>query len=681
MPIHRSLTHILGFIPIAVFAALGAHIARSAKATDGADSSAVEQRLARFTQYLSADDLGGRGLGTPGLDLAAEAIAKAFQEIGLKTDIVGGTPFQPFTVTTSARPGAHNELAFVHNAAANGAAPLRLETGKDYNPLALGGSGEFDWPLAFVGYGITAEEASYDDYAGIDVAGKVAIILRHEPQQDNPHSAFNGTEHSQHATFRRKVSNAYQHGAAAVVFVTGLAEIERRLDQIDRSWLGAVEEIATLHEELPTDPRSSDEDHAEIRGKITEAANRVVEFDRRRGEERDPVLGFEGAGPGTDGRDMPIMHLRRSVVDQVLEKAGKPSLSDLERQIDEGPRPHSFLLEDWRLVGRTDVVREEASVRNVIGILEADGPLADEFVVIGAHYDHLGRGGEGSAAPGSREIHNGADDNASGTAALVEIARYLTARRDRLDRSIVFIAFSGEERGLLGSAHYVQHPVVPLEKTVAMLNMDMVGRMQDNKLIVNGTGTAEQFDSWIDKLNEQHGFDISKSAGGFGPSDHTSFYAEKIPVLHFFSGLHADYHKPSDDFQNLNIEGLARIAEFVAEVALQVASADEPPTYVAVGREEVAAGPTGTRPYFGSIPQFPDAGDGYALSGVTPESPAARAGLEAGDKIVRLGEYKIGNLEDFDGALRKYNAGDKVEVEVVRDGKSLTVEVTLDPPR
>jgi hypothetical protein len=346
-----------------------------------------------------------------------------------------------------------------------------------------------------------------------------------------------------------------------------------------------------------------------------------------------------------------------------------------------GPTPQSFLLDGQRLIGRTDIERQEATVRNVIGILEGSRPHADEAVVIGAHYDHLGSGGQGSAAPGSTEVHNGADDNASGTAALMEIARNLVAGRDQVGRTVIFIAFTGEERGLLGSAHYVQNPIVPLEKTVAMLNLDMVGRLDDNKLIVNGTGTAKEFDAWVDQLNERHGFEISKSEGGFGPSDHTSFYAEEIPVLHFFSGLHPDYHKPSDDFQHLNIEGMRRIAEFVAAIARQIATAQARPIHVAVGQERVAAGPTGTRPYFGSIPQFPDPGDGYALSGVTPESPAARAGLKAGDKIVRLGEYKIGNLEDFDGALRKFNAGDRVDVEVVRDGQSMTLQVTLDPPR
>jgi hypothetical protein len=650
-------------------------------AADEAGETAAESRLARLAQQLSADELGGRGLGERGLEMAAEAIAAQFRSIGLKSDVIAGEPFQPFTVTTSSEIGTRNSLAFARTAASDDASGRHLELGADYNPLAIGGSGEFELPLVFVGYGITADEAGYDDYAGIDVSGKAVVILRHEPQQENPHSAFAGAENSDHATFRRKVSNAYQHGAAAVVFVTDEVEIKQRTEQVERSWRAAVEEIASLHAQMKESPDLASEQQAEIREKVSSAARRIVELSERREAELDPVLGFDRAGAGMDSRDMPVLHVRRGAVDEILSQSGSPSLSTLESQIDEGPAPHSFALDGWRLVGRTDIKRQEATVRNVIGILDGSGPHADEAVVIGAHYDHLGHGGEGSAAPGSREIHNGADDNASGAAALVEIARSLAARKGELDRTVVFIAFTGEERGLLGSAHYVQNPVVPLEKTVAMLNLDMVGRLEDNKLIVSGTGTAAEFDAWVDKLNEMHAFDISKSEGGFGPSDHTSFYAEKIPVLHFFSGLHADYHKPSDDFEHLNVEGMRRIAQFVSEMAWQIATAENRPAYVAVGREQVAAGPAGDRPYFGSIPQFPDPGDGYALSGVAPESPAARGGLQAGDKIVRLGDYKVGNLEDFDGALRKYNAGDRVEVEILRGGNTLTAEVTLDPPK
>ena len=248
-------------------------------------------------------------------------------------------------------------------------------------------------------------------------------------------------------------------------------------------------------------------------------------------------------------------------------------------------------------------------------------------------------------------------------------------------RRVVLIAFTGEERGLLGSAEYCKNPVFPLKSTVAMLNLDMVGRMQDSKLIINGTGTAPTFDPLIDKLNKKHGFIIERSPGGFGPSDHSSFYAKEIPVLHFFTGLHDDYHRPSDDFNKINVEGMRRVANMVVEATVEIANAKNRPTYVSVGEKKKNVARTGSRPYFGSIPQFPNPGGGYGLSGVAGNSPAAKAGLKAGDKIIQFGKFKIGNLEDFDGALRKFHTGDRVKITVLRDKKEVELTVILDPPK
>ena len=234
---------------------------------------------------------------------------------------------------------------------------------------------------------------------------------------------------------------------------------------------------------------------------------------------------------------------------------------------------------------------------------------------------------------------------------------------------------------MLGSAKYVDVPLFPLEKTVAMLNMDMVGRMQDNKLIINGTGTADEFAGWIDEINERMDFRLTMSPGGHGPSDHQTFYVNKIPVLQFFTGSHSDYHLPSDDFENINVPDMRRVSELVADMAVRIAQSPQRPQYREIEPSRSADGPRSARPYFGSIPDFAQAGGGYALSGVTADSPADRGGLQAGDSIIRFGENRIGNLEDFDGALRKYQAGDKVPIVVRRNSQELTLEVTLDPPR
>jgi hypothetical protein len=375
------------------------------------------------------------------------------------------------------------------------------------------------------------------------------------------------------------------------------------------------------------------------------------------------------------------------VIDDVIRRAMGQPLDDIQARIDETLTPASSSLEGWRLRGSTTIERTKTQARNVLGLLPGMGRAATgdvpaipagETIIVGAHYDHLGFGGAGSAAPGEQAIHHGADDNASGTALLLEVARRLAAAGP-LPRSLLFVAFSGEERGLLGSAHYTANPVLPLADTVAMVNFDMVGRLTDNKVIIYGTGTATGFDALVDRLGKAHRFDVAKEPGGFGPSDHASFYAKKIPVFHVFTGTHADYHRPTDTAEKINYEGLARLVGLAADLIREVAESPERPAYVEIASPQFARG--GDRPYFGSIPEFGKPGNGYAISGVSKDSPAARGGLKGGDRIVRLGDSAITNLEDFDSALRKHKGGDTVSVVVVRDGAEVTLAVTLGPPR
>lgn len=637
---------------------------------------AIEQRLSDSVRYLSSDELEGRGIGTAGLDEAADYIARQFKALGLKTDLYDGTPFQSFEVTTSAKlgPKKQNHLRLVHDEET-----IDLQLGEDFRPLAAGGSGAFDLPLVFAGYGITAKDLEYDDYAGLDVKGKAVVILRHEPQQNNPHSVFDGTKPSQHALFRRKISNAFEHGAAAIIFVTTETDLQSQRQQVEKRWQVEVDDLAKAHADFQKLKDPTPDQVAAYRVEVNRRARQIDKFAQQLDHLADPVLEFERAGQ-SDGRTIPIVHARRGVVDKLVQSALGKSLSELERQIDQGPQPASAALAGWTAQGETAIERERAEIKNVVAVLEGEGPKSDEVIVVAAHYDHLGYGGEASRSPGSNEVHNGADDNGSGTAALIEIARNLTALDKKLPRTIVFIAFTGEERGLLGSDYYVSNPLFPLERTVAMLNMDMVGRLQDDKLIINGTGTAEEFDGLIKRLNAQHGFKLTKSEDGFGPSDHASFYARKIPVLHFFTGAHEDYHRPSDVFEKINVPGIRRIAAMVADFTTEIASAEAAPTYQEIERTAVA-GRGGSRPYFGSIPNFSQEGEGYGISGVAGDSPAGRGGLKGGDVIIQFGESRIGNLEDFDSALRKYEAGDKVPVVVRRDGEQVKLEVTLDPPR
>ncbi|MGH7546223.1 MAG: M20/M25/M40 family metallo-hydrolase, partial [Gemmatimonadota bacterium] len=279
-----------------------------------------------------------------------------------------------------------------------------------------------------------------------------------------------------------------------------------------------------------------------------------------------------------------------------------------------------------------------------------------------------------------RAIHNGADDNASGVAALLEAARALAAAAPPR-RTIVFAAFGAEEKGLLGSNHYVDRPPIPLERTVAMLNLDMVGRLREDNLHVFGVGTAQGFDELVHSRAKALGFDLTTSPDGYGPSDHASFYAAGIPVLHFFTGTHADYHRPSDDWDKVDTRGIARIAELTAALALEIADREERPVYIAQARPQPGAGGDGYGAYLGTIPDFgevPEGGvGGVRISGVRAGSPAEKAGLVAGDVIVRFDERPIANLYDLTYALRDHTAGDTVRIGVHRGEGERTLTAVL----
>ena len=616
----RPLMRIVGRLCVGlVFAALPA---AGAEPSDLATRAALETRLRTAVEWLAAPEREGRGPGTAGLDQAADWVARQFESIGLDTTVVGESPFQPFSMTLEANlgPAGDNTAELVGPPGPDGSPTVRpLVLGTDFTPLAAGGSGPFDLPLVFGGYGITAPKEGYDDYAPLAPSaaeGAAVIVLRQEPQKDNPHSVFDGNQSSQHAALSRKVANASEHRAGGLVFTNDASDTD------------------------------------------------------------DGLMAFERAGDGSERRTLPVLHVRRAVIAPLLEAALHRDLPTVERAIDDTLEPQAAPLPGWRIRGRVAIERREAESRNVLAILP--GTSGRETVVLGAHYDHLGFGGVNSAAPGETAVHHGADDNASGTAMLVEVARLLAAEGP-FPRTILFAAFSGEERGLLGSAHYTANAAVPLPDTVAMVNLDMVGRLDGEQLVVHGTGTGTGLDALIDRLVAAHAFDVAKEPGGFGPSDHSSFYARKVPVLHLFTGSHADYHRPTDTAEKLNYAGMVRVARLVADLVKELASAPERPAYIEVASKMFARG--GDRPYFGSIPDFGKPGKGYAITGVTKDSPAARGGLRGGDVIVRLGDSAVTGLEDFDSALRKFKGGDTVRVVVLRDGAEVAVDVILAAPR
>jgi hypothetical protein len=324
------------------------------------------------------------------------------------------------------------------------------------------------------------------------------------------------------------------------------------------------------------------------------------------------------------------------------------------------------------------VVREQIPTRNVIGLLPGRGSLADEYVVIGAHYDHLGVVVPRGSREAEPEIHNGADDNASGTAGLIELARAF-AHTGVEGRSLLFIAFSAEEIGLLGSKHFVEHPTVAMESIVAMLNMDMIGRLRDDRLQVFGTQTAPHFEDLVTRTAAELELEVRTSGGGFGPSDHTSFYRRKIPVLHFFTGIHHDYHRPSDTADKMNSVGGAKVTEAVYVVAWELVSAPEPPQYVAVPERGPAR--TGLRVRMGIMPSYVEDEDpGMVVDGVSPDSPAEKAGLREGDRLLMIGEHEVDGVYNLMDALAAYSPGDEASLTVIRDGQRVQMAVKFEAP-
>jgi hypothetical protein len=666
---------------IAIFNGVITDIQSAEKESDPLSS---QQRLTNSVKYLSSDELEGRGPGTDGINKAADYIADHFRQLGLKTDSYDGTPFQKFEITTDIKLGkpSNNRLQLTGPSDDNKTTEATdLTLGFDFNPLAIGASGECQGDLIFVGYGIQAPDLDYDEYANLDVKGKVVVLLRKEPRQSDADSPFDGAKSSRHATFRSKISQAFQHGASAVIMVNDTTESAKHLSGLKHALSQYAGQLAAEQQAFSKKANPTQDDLTKHNQTLAQISSNITDTASELNGDGDAILSFDGAGNNTTRKSMPVFFVRRAAIDPMIQQAFGKTLTEIETEIDASLKPIVGPITNWTAKGEASLLQTKTEVKNVVGILEGVGDLKDETIVVGAHYDHLGYGGRGSLAPWTKEIHNGADDNSSGTSVLLEIAQQLGSRETASRRRIVFIAFSAEERGLIGSDRYVKEPLIALNKTIAMVNLDMVGRLTDNKLIITGTGTSDVWEPLLDKLNQNSKFEITRKPEGVGPSDHQSFYLKDIPVLHLFTGLHEFYHRPSDDFKTINFEGMDRITALTTEIIVSIAQADERPNFKKAEKKRNVENTGGDRPYFGSIPDYSDNIDGLPLTGVAKNGPAEKAGIKPKDVVVELGKYKIGGIEDFDNALRKFKANDKVPVKVLRAGKELTLTITLGSPR
>jgi len=607
-------------------------------------------KLQQHVSYLASDALDGRRTGTAGADEAARYVAGEFARLGLRP---GGTVnaakaskvseataryLQPFPYVAGVNLGPDNVLSFGRYAATENS----IQVGVDWLPLAFSANGRVAAGIVFGGFGLTAAELHHDDYLGLNAAGKIVLALQGTPDGDNPHGKFATLQ-----DVRWKAIAARNAGAKALIVIA--------------------------------------RDPTFFNDRLTNLA-----YDNTAGE----------AG-------IPVVIVSRPSAEKLLALSNT-SISQLE-QAAAAQAPNTNKPLSGEITLATNVVRKNAPAYNVVGVLEGSDPvLKNENIVIGAHYDHLGRGGDGSLAPRSGEIHHGADDNASGTAGLLELARILSAQQPKLKRTVIFIAFSGEEEGLLGSNYYVNHPLAPLNNTVAMINMDMIGRMKDRKLVIGGVGTAKEWRELVGQANTAQATKVTANSGGYvptgmpvvvsangrpvmtvdpnatfqltlnedgyGPSDHSSFYSKQVPVLFFWTGTHNDYHKPSDTFDKINYDDEARILSLVARIVRDVDGADKRLTYTTAKSDPPRPG--GFRVYLGTIPNYADSNDGLLIDGVRDDSPAAKAGLKGGDKIVKIGNRDVKNVYDYTFALGEMKAGQEYVVEVMRGGEKLTLKIT-----
>lgn len=486
---------------------------------------------------------------------------------------------------------------------------------EDFIPLSFSENDSLSSSIIFAGYGfmIEQEKIVWHDYDGLDISGKWVLLLRGTPD--------NGMLNSPYLPFsedRDKVMQAKDLGAGGVLFVSGFAY--------------------------------------------------------------DPEDEFEKQELNQGSTGIPVFHISRDLADRILQPAGE-SIETLEKRLMDKKQPIHISLETT-VLGRSELIQESVQTTNVVVTLEGSDPeVADEYIVIGAHYDHLGLGGPGTKtrSPGSYGVHHGADDNASGVATMIEIAEKLAAGREQLKRSIIFVAFGAEELGLLGSKYFMENPPVDPERITAMLNIDMVGRLtSERNLQVGGIGTFLEGEEILTELAGEAPFELALSRGGYGPSDHASFYGKNIPVLFFSTGPHLDYHTPNDRIDGINFEGLKSIGDYIHLVALEIANREENITFQQTGYEPERTDNRRPGITLGIMPDFAgNVSNGLRADFVIEGRPAWNGGMKNNDVIVAINGLPVKNIYDYMYRLSKLNAGETINVEVLRDGKTILLLIQL----
>jgi aminopeptidase YwaD len=490
---------------------------------------------------------------------------------------------------------------------------------KDFMPVAYSSNGTVTAPVVFAGYGfdIDLDSLKWKDYEGVDVKGKWVMIFRGDPEMDKNDSKF-----IPYTEIRGKVLVAKDHGAAGVLVVSSPG-----VDKDDK--------LIGLHS-----------------------------------ENNDVTSGI------------PVINIKREVGNMLLSSTGY-KMDSLEKILNKTRKPFTVLL-PVTVTGSAEIILKKARTENVVGILEGSDPvLKNEYMVIGAHYDHLGMGGPGSGSrtPDTVAVHNGADDNASGTAMVIELAGKLAGGKEKPKRSVIFVAFSGEEMGLLGSKYFTDHSPVDMKKIKAMFNFDMVGRFdkEKNSISVSGTGTSLEGDSVILMYEGTLPFKVTHSPDGYGPSDHAAFYSSNIPVFYFSTGAHTDYHTPIDDADKLDYDTEKKIGDFSYNIIMNVGNMPKALTFHESGKKE-SEGRSGRRMKvtLGIMPDFAGTEKkGLRVDGVTKDAPADKGGMVKGDIIISINGMPVSNIYEYMTRLGKLNHGQTISVEVIRGGKNVVLLIQL----
>ncbi len=603
--------------------------------------AALAKDIERYKQLvidLASPEMEGRGPGTQGLDRARDYLVKEFEKIGLvpafKTNNGESSFLQEFEISAGIA-AKQQELALLDK---EGKTLLEPRLGEQYGARGFSGDGQVTASLVFVGYGAVNAHGGYDSFKTLEkdgLKGRIAVAYRFEPvdEEGKPVLMLNAKagQWGEASSLINKAKWAAQHGAAALLVV---------------------------------DPPSQD-----------------------KGGAMPSVAATQG-----QAASIPVIQIKPDVFRMILRSGGlgdESTARQWEKDANAGAtKVHHFEAVQAKMAVKME--RVKATVHNVAGVLPGAGRLKDEYIVIGGHYDHLGFGDIGSLARGGlRQTHHGADDNASGTAGVVisaanlaQAAKAQGAPADR--RSILFVLFTGEERGLLGSAHLLRKPDelgVKLEQMVVMLNLDMTGRMEGNKLIASGSGSGDQFEALIKEVSTPLNLNVVSSAGmGIGGSDHQSFHARSIPAVHFFTGIHPDYHKPTDTADKINFEGGTKTAHLVSGMTLKLWDRTERMKFQAVRMAHPAAGgPRGGGAYLGIVPNYAsmEATDGCLIDGTSNGSPAEKAGLKPDDKITAWNGKPVKNLHDLTALLAQSKAGDEISVGLKREGKDAEIKVKL----